>query len=267
MCYKNVLLFIVTTVAIFETSFGTENNATQPQKKQELTFEKTMEEMIISAKTGKFVRQCSCDEQEPCLKDILTDFQACFETCWEQKNSGKIAPKPEVLKQCFESRLGLVNQFISCINTTAKTCYPTKSGPQIEYVSVQRIVAAGEQRMAAQASGFERAMGPANKPVVQAAEELASCMKDCFLDKDAGQKCFGKSGCQPKLAEDLVGPVIKRCAWRIGWKTEASQMCDCFLDAGVISLKPYCQLFRASAQGPKKTVQSTKPATAPKPKK
>uniref|UniRef100_A0A183BZY5 DB domain-containing protein n=1 Tax=Globodera pallida TaxID=36090 RepID=A0A183BZY5_GLOPA len=192
---------------------------------------------------------------------VVTTFGAENNNATQQAHPQQIASKPDVLKQCFESRAPLLNQFISCINSTAKTCFPTKNGPQVEYVSLQRVVASGEERMMAQASAFERAMGPANKPVVQTAEDLAKCMKECFLHKDAGQSCFNKFECQPKFTEDLVGPVLKRCAWRIGWKTEASQLCDCFLQAGVMSLKPYCQLLHGSSQGPKRTVQSTKGAT------
>ena len=58
-------------------------------------------------------------------------------------------------------------------------------------------------------------------------------MKNCFVQKNGRGSCFDRAGCNPKLEEDMAGPVIKRCARQIGWKKEAAEMCDCALSAGV----------------------------------
>lgn len=206
--------------------------------------------VLTSSKTGHTIRQCSCPEEEMCIGQMKNEVRDCFHSCWGQAQLAQISRNPEQLKQCFLQRENLLDQFIDCIQSSGQTCVKTKSGPQIPYVDLNRLVGAGEQRLKAQGQAFMKTMGGENQKLIQTAVNVGTCMKNCFVQKNSRGSCFDHAGCSPKLEEDLAGPVIKKCSRQVQWKESAAQICDCALSAGVQSVKPYCSLLHGSARNP-----------------
>jgi hypothetical protein len=203
--------------------------------------------LAASKSTGRMIRECSCAEEDQCIQQMEGQIRQCFDTCWQQEQTiPALSKNPQQLKQCFLMKQQLIDQFIGCVKNSGETCVQSKAGPQVPYVDINKLIGTGEQRLRSQAQAFLRSMKGENQKLVQAAVDVGTCMKQCFMQDNSRGSCFDKAGCNPKLEENLAGPVIKRCARQINWKKQASEMCDCSMRAGVQTLKPYCQILRGS---------------------
>nr|CAD2192126.1 unnamed protein product [Meloidogyne enterolobii] len=189
---------------------------------------------IISSSTNtasaSLIRQCSCTEESICINSFKNQVHDCFNTCWTQDVQIKaLSANPEHLKKCFTNKT-LLDKFINCLKKTHQTCVSVKNG-------------AGEKRLKSQVQAFMQEMSLENQKLVQSAVNIGMCVKGCLIQRDKQDSCFDHSGCHPKLEEQLIGPIIKRCGRKVGWKKDLGEVCDCVTNAGFISVKPYCMLL------------------------
>ena len=208
----------------------------------------TKQVLQSSKSSDHLIRQCSCPEEQNCIQQMEGQVRDCFQTCWgeQRQQVNQLTSNPDQLKQCFARREHLIDEFIHCVKNNEQTCVNNNNGPQIPYINLDKLLGAGEQRLRSQAQAFLRTTGAQQQKLVQTAVNVGTCIKSCFMKSNSRGSCFDQTGCQPKLEENLVGPIIKRCARQIQWKREAGEMCDCALNAGVLSLKPYCQILHGA---------------------
>ncbi|KAL7072692.1 hypothetical protein ACQ4LE_008158 [Meloidogyne hapla] len=197
-----------------------------------------------NAASAVLIRQCSCIEESICINSIKSLVKDCFDNCWAQDDQIKaISTNPEQLKKCFTRNITLLDKFISCLKKTRQTCVNIKNGPQIPRANLEKLLGAGERRLKSQAQSFMHEMGLENQKLVQSAVNIGMCVKGCLIQRDTKDSCFDHSGCHPKLEEQLIAPIIKRCGRKIGWKKDLGEICDCVTNAGFNSVKPYCMIL------------------------
>ena len=194
--------------------------------------------------SGKMIRECSCEEQETCIVDMKASMVECFDTCFDKADLSKLTEKREDLKQCFEKKEYIVENFLNCLEHGSETCIKDKNGPQVPYTDINGLINGASAKVKAKAEKFLNSLNNQGQDLLDSALHTGQCMKDCFLQKNAGGYCFDKTGCQPKIDAEEIKETAKKCSKEIGWKKEASEMCSCAQKAGVEKVKPYCTLLQ-----------------------
>ncbi|KAI1715613.1 hypothetical protein DdX_07935 [Ditylenchus destructor] len=203
-------------------------------------------QVLASAHTGKTVRQCSCEEQDSCVDEMKGQAAKCFHECWDSADLAKVTNNTDDLKGCFEEKEYVIDEFLTCLHGDMKTCVQDKSGPQIPYTDINKVISAGEKRLGAQAKKFLQTLNTDGHDLVQTALDVGACIKKCFLKQNGAGFCFDKAKCQPKIEEQEAKKTIKKCVREVGWKKEAGEMCECAMNAGVEKVKPYCQILHTA---------------------
>jgi len=207
--------------------------------------------ILKSARTGEKVRQCSCDEEKGCEKEMKEQALSCVDPCWD--TLGNITSTPDVLRECFDSRLHLLHTFVACFVGKLDACVKTKDGPMIEKTSIKKLLQLGQARLQTQKEMFlQTVKKPAMRTLLQAAGEFSQCIKECFEHKNKDGFCYDKIECQPLIEEKKMMKSLKTCLRQMQWKEEVGEACDCLLKAGVSAMAEYCPLLRAMKSKTKK---------------
>lgn len=101
----------------------------------------------------------------------------------------------------------------------------------------------GEKKLETQVKRFTTTLGETGKDIIQTGLKVISCMKQCFMEKNSDGYCFDKAGCQPLINASSAGKTIKTCIKHIGWKREATDICNCMVKSGLKDMEQYCQLL------------------------
>ncbi|TMS38384.1 hypothetical protein L596_005123 [Steinernema carpocapsae] len=201
----------------------------------------------------KTTRQCSCKENDECVFQMKEQTVDCINTCWTK--AGTITEKPQMLKDCFIRKRYIVDQFIDCIQNKMNTCVNTDDGPQIPYTDIHQLIRLGEQKIESQVESFKKTLGGGSSGgngdvLIDTALDIADCVKECFVSKNANGFCFDRMNCQPLIKEDNnARRSLKYCMRTVGWKKEASELCECAVNAGVNEMNQYCAMLRTISGG------------------
>uniref|UniRef100_A0A1I7YYB0 DUF19 domain-containing protein n=1 Tax=Steinernema glaseri TaxID=37863 RepID=A0A1I7YYB0_9BILA len=197
----------------------------------------------------KTTRQCSCKENDECVAQMKEQAVDCINTCWTK--AGTLTEKPQLLKECFIGKRYIVDQFIDCIQNKMNTCVNTDDGPLIPYTDIHQLIRLGEQKIESQVESFKKTIGGGagnGDVLIDTALDIADCVKECFVSKNANGFCFDRSNCQPLIKEDnSARRSLKYCMRTVGWKKEASELCECAVNAGVSEMSQYCAMLRTIA--------------------
>uniref|UniRef100_A0A914X2H3 Uncharacterized protein n=1 Tax=Plectus sambesii TaxID=2011161 RepID=A0A914X2H3_9BILA len=198
---------------------------------------------VAVVKSQETVRQCSCDELSQCVTDLKLQGKECADDCWNHFSS--ITPRPADLRQCFDRKGDILENFITCFKDTINGCVATRDGPQIppqDFESMFRQTEANVRRSSANAL-LSPLFAPLKK-VVEATQTAFTCFKTCIHDKNPDGICMSKYGCQPLLpSEGFAKKAFMSCIKGINLKKEGGAICNCAVKAGVSDVKIYCPLM------------------------
>lgn len=194
---------------------------------------------------GVYVRQCSCAEQDECTREMKAQADECSPQCFHHFNS--ITDRTADLKQCFDSKMDIVDNFINCFATRVDACVPDMNGPQIQKTDIGQVFTVGEKRLATSPSPTVQALLNPIKHYLDALGGFAACVKDCFLGKNSAGFCYDRKGCQPLINDHKAQLSLRTCTRKIQWKRQAGEICECSYNAGLTDLKQYCAMFKLMA--------------------
>uniref|UniRef100_A0A0K0DME1 CPG4 domain-containing protein n=1 Tax=Angiostrongylus cantonensis TaxID=6313 RepID=A0A0K0DME1_ANGCA len=188
-------------------------------------------EVILQSRVaGETIRQCSCEEQSECGKEMRAQAKECAGPCFAEFRA--ITERPNDLKKCFEEKDNILQGFLICFEQKMESCVPHKNGPQIPKTDVNTLFSISEHRIVNQSVALQSVIAPI-KHIMKAAGEFAKCIKNCFLAKNANGFCFDRRNCQPLVAERKTKASIRHCTRQVNWKKEAGEFCECTVNAGV----------------------------------
>ncbi|CAI4223921.1 unnamed protein product [Auanema sp. JU1783] len=192
---------------------------------------------------GRDIRQCSCEEENRCRKNMEEQMNQCSEQCYTKFRP--IIADPFRLKPCLQTVQPVLHSFIDCMQKNLHSCAPDRNGPTIPYHDMRRIFQLGEQMMSQQ-KGKLLSTGVAAKmrPVSETILSYGECLETCFVNKNANGFCFDSLGCQPKITKTALQSSLKTCGKVLNWKHHAGSMCTCAEGAGVQGLHDICPLLR-----------------------
>uniref|UniRef100_A0AC35FX02 Chondroitin proteoglycan 4 domain-containing protein n=1 Tax=Panagrolaimus sp. PS1159 TaxID=55785 RepID=A0AC35FX02_9BILA len=199
-------------------------------------------QLLVESQNGKMIRQCSCVEQNECVISLKTQMSECFDICFHTVKDAGI--NVESLKNCFHSKQYIVDDLVSCIQGTMKTCTNSQDGKQIPYTDINIFFTKGEKKLHQQAEMFLATMGDSGRALIDSALDVGSCIKDCVIKKNVGGYCFDHKKCQPLIEAKQASKSLKKCIKSIGWKKEASDLCECTVKAGVSEMGQYCSMLK-----------------------
>jgi hypothetical protein len=212
--------------------------------------------LLEEAKSGKQIRECTCDESKECMEDMTKQFQGCFSECFDKtaKNEGKKFIKDAAeTKKCFTDKRLFVHKMIDCVQSDLNTCLKEKDeNKKVEYVDINDLLEKGAEKLQKQVDLAFDALGTDGKEVVDIAMDVGKCMRTCFTKKNSDGYCFDKKGCQPKLESKETGSTIKNCLKSVEWTKHAHQTCECTVNSGVEEMDRWCQVIDtiASSKNP-----------------
>uniref|UniRef100_A0A914BYZ3 Uncharacterized protein n=1 Tax=Acrobeloides nanus TaxID=290746 RepID=A0A914BYZ3_9BILA len=183
------------------------------------------------------IRECNCEEQQKCVDEMKGQVQQCFDDCW-----GKVASNPEELKQCYVKKEYVVEDMLTCLQTNIESCVEGGERKMIPQADIREIINNGEQKIQSTAQIFMKTF-TGGKELLQTAVDVGSCMKDCFMQKNAKSFCFDEHKCQPLIEPREANKEIKKCLRHIEWKKEAGELCQCSEKAGVENIGDFCKML------------------------
>uniref|UniRef100_A0A914Y457 Uncharacterized protein n=1 Tax=Panagrolaimus superbus TaxID=310955 RepID=A0A914Y457_9BILA len=212
------------------------------------------ETLLKASQTGKKIRECTCDEQGECIKEMKKQFEGCFDKCWPivSKEGFKLVKNPEKTKECFQNKRNFVDDMLDCMQNDLNTCVKEKESKEISYVDISKFLEKGEKKLQDQADLLFETVGDEGREVIDIAFKVGHCMRSCFVEKNAGGYCYDKKGCQPLLESEDTGSSVKKCLKEVGWKKQAQDVCKCTVKAGVEEADRWCAVIEtvASSKNP-----------------
>uniref|UniRef100_A0A915CNQ5 Uncharacterized protein n=1 Tax=Ditylenchus dipsaci TaxID=166011 RepID=A0A915CNQ5_9BILA len=175
-----------------------------------------------SSLPGAKVRQCSCVEQEDCLKEMQAQAMGCVDTCWSGFN--KITSKPQELKKCFSGTDHLVKDFMMCFSHSANTCVDNNPSAMIQKLDLNKFFNLGFQRIQTTLNQLSKRLAPSLRKIISTSGNFTTCQLQLADAKLKGQKT---------------------CTRMNEWKNKGGQLCDCSTQAGLVELKQYCPMLHA----------------------
>ncbi|CAB3406837.1 unnamed protein product [Caenorhabditis bovis] len=191
--------------------------------------------------TGQSVRQCSCREQRICVEEMKAQAKECTVPCFQMFST--ITSRPNDLKQCFDEKNNILEDFLTCFENRVEACVQTEQGPMIPKTDIRSIFRISERSIVTQTANIKTMIAPI-KHILDATGDFALCVKDCFLLRNQNGFCFDRQGCQPLVAEAKAKRSFRACTKKMHWKREAGELCECSVNAGVTELRQYCAMFK-----------------------
>lgn len=222
---------------------------------------KEVGEILSETKTDKTIRQCSCGEQHSCFEESKHQLYDCLDECWGIVK--QITNSPERLRTCLRERIPVIDNFFGCmeknldryirrlyvVNIKFSSCASTTSAGNVTYIDYNKVINSAEDRVKKQTLKLVRSVGSNIQRLVNTALSLGTCAKNCYTRKNSNGFCFDRTGCQPKIEIGSAIQALKKCAATIKWKETAGEACQCAVEAGVDSLKQYCNILKTIERG------------------
>ncbi|VDM45806.1 unnamed protein product [Toxocara canis] len=188
-------------------------------------------EILRKALDGTQIRQCSCEEQDICVKEIESDILKCAKSCF--RNVEKLTTQTEQLRECFGARIYLAENFLKCFINNIEGCVKDKNGPMIPRTNIHELIRLGKQKLQAHVERFVKTLSKPFDQMLIVAAEIGECTKECMVKKNKDGFCFDKIGCQAKLEISKAQKTLRKCSKQLDWKREAGALCECTVKAGI----------------------------------
>ncbi|CAD5224533.1 unnamed protein product [Bursaphelenchus xylophilus] len=196
---------------------------------------------------GAEIRQCTCEEQSECVKEMKDQAMGCVDTCWSKFNA--ISKKPDELRKCFSDKDDMLATLLDCFEHNADSCLAKHEDKKIQPVDIDKMFTLGVERINKTSSKMTKTLSNSIKKIVDTIGEFGLCVKDCFIAKNKPDGfCFDKKQCQPLIADKKTRKSLKTCTKKIDFKKEAGELCECTVKAGLNELSQYCPMLKLIGQ-------------------
>nr|CRZ22112.1 Bm2672 [Brugia malayi] len=143
-----------------------------------------------STLTNETIRECWCEEEDICMKDVELKLQKCLDRCWA-RDATKVTLRPDDLRQCFIQQKPIVDHLVTCVKSNMKCCADSKYGPQIPKQDIGKIInLTGEKLEEAESKIITNPTLQPIQKVLDAVIEIGKCVKDCAMEGDGLEECF-----------------------------------------------------------------------------
>ncbi|WKX89786.1 hypothetical protein Q1695_008995 [Nippostrongylus brasiliensis] len=197
---------------------------------------------IVGQVHSQMIRQCSCQEFEPCKRGASGNIMQCADQC--QSHIAALGASYPAMRGCLQSKEGILNAAIQCqAGQLAGACSRGGGGSVPKrYPETLKIAAYSEINAMLARSGIQAEA----KGFMAAGKKFASCIMKC-MERGSGS-CIKRLGCGLALPPDnVLVQSAKQCAIRSGFNTPTvQQLCGCVANAGVRSLAPLCGRIQIS---------------------
>ncbi|CAG9531361.1 unnamed protein product [Cercopithifilaria johnstoni] len=183
----------------------------------------------------KMIRQCMCDEVEPCKTIAVKSILPCADKC--QKYISSISRNYQQIRSCFQQKQQVINGTImcsqnsfpnSCVHGRVANLIPRRYTKSIELAAMNEI------------NKDLHRMGIADQiaSILTQGRHFFRCFQSCMTRRL--DKCT--TGCGLDLPPDnAVVQIIKTCAINMGLHTATIQdLCFCLNNAGIQQLADIC---------------------------
>ncbi|KAK5967476.1 hypothetical protein GCK32_001756 [Trichostrongylus colubriformis] len=191
---------------------------------------------ILGVCNAQMIRQCTCQEMQPCSKYSSDIFFECGNRCQQHTSSLKV--DFNTAKQCFEQIHGAMDAAVNCFSRSFGEACATGAPQQVQkrYLETLKIALANRFNSVLDRSGVRSEL----MNIFSAGQKFSNCQLKC-LDRTAGYACVAKLGCGLALPPDneLVERMLQ-CSIQSGINTQSmQQLCHCLARTGSYSHLEY----------------------------
>ncbi|VIO90327.1 24 kDa secreted protein, putative [Brugia malayi] len=180
------------------------------------------------------VRQCTCNEIEPCKKLAVESVLPCSDQC--QKFVSSMGGNYQQIRSCFQQKQPIIDKAMQC----SQDAFPeacSRTQPKMipkRYTKGIEIAAMNEINKQLQRMGIAEQV----TNLLSQGRRFFKCFQSCMTKKLG--KCA--DGCHLDLPSDnVVVQKIKSCALRSGVQTAAMKdLCFCIERGGIRQLAGIC---------------------------
>uniref|UniRef100_A0A8R1TT71 Uncharacterized protein n=1 Tax=Onchocerca volvulus TaxID=6282 RepID=A0A8R1TT71_ONCVO len=195
--------------------------------------------------TGDTIRICSCDEQHACMNEMKNQAVLCISPCLSKLE--QITNRMDDLKACFEKKQRILEKFLVCFENNINSCVDTVNGTQIPKTNISELFRIVGQSLTKHAHNMANIITSSLETIINSTNEFGVCVNDCFLNKNDNGFCYDRANCQPIVVASKARRTLRRCSNTMNWKKELGQLCQCVVDAGIPTLKNYCNMIEVMA--------------------
>ncbi|KAI1701294.1 hypothetical protein Ddc_17683 [Ditylenchus destructor] len=232
ICSLNLLLLTVSFGAVYGDIY-------------EQFFRQTKSLINDAVIAGSKVRQCTCEEQNECIKEMDAQSAECVETCWS--GFSQIVTTPQDLRKCFTETDHIVKDFTSCFAFNFDACSNATAESVTQKVDIAKFFGLGFERVHKTMILLGKQLSAPLRKVLTTSGNFMSCLNECFVNKNSKGFCFDKKSCQPTIIDTKSKSFSRLCPRLADWKKKGGEICDCSTKAGLTELKPYCPMLRQMA--------------------
>ncbi|KAK5968292.1 hypothetical protein GCK32_002721 [Trichostrongylus colubriformis] len=197
---------------------------------------------IFGAVQSQMIRQCTCQEFEPCKRQSTANIMQCADQC--QSHVTALGGSYPAMRSCLQSKEPLIRAIIQCQSQELAGACARGPGGKVpkRYPETLKLAAYTEINNILAKSGVQAEA----KGFLAAGKKFSSCIMKCM--ERGGGNCLKKLNCGLALPPDnVLVQTAKRCAIRNGLNTPAvQQLCKCMAGAGVRGIAPLCSRIQIS---------------------
>ncbi|KAK6026364.1 hypothetical protein OSTOST_07691 [Ostertagia ostertagi] len=202
---------------------------------------------IIGAVQSQMVRQCTCQEFEPCKNKATGNIMQCSDQC--QSHLTAMGGSYPALRQCIQAKEPMIRGVVGCQSNELSGALGESPWRKFLSVITRNTENSRATRKSIQClldSEPDQVSLLTERNLLPAIEKCMTCIEKC-MDRGTGG-CFKKLNCGLALPPDnVLVQTAKQCAIRQGFNTPAiQQLCRCFANAGVRGLAPLCSRIQIS---------------------
>ncbi|KAK6757858.1 hypothetical protein RB195_015588 [Necator americanus] len=192
---------------------------------------------IVSKTTAQMVRQCTCQQVEPCSHVTSETVLRCIDQC--QRHAAEAGLSYPTVRQCFNQVRGSVDSLISCYKTSVfdKACAmgPPAMVPK-RYMETFKLALFNDMNAVLTRSGVRNQV----MSFARAGKKFTSCNMNCV--QRVTSECRRRHNCGLSLPSDnIMIQTLKQCMQISGFHTTGvQQICSCLATAGARQLAPIC---------------------------
>uniref|UniRef100_A0AAF5PRY5 Uncharacterized protein n=1 Tax=Wuchereria bancrofti TaxID=6293 RepID=A0AAF5PRY5_WUCBA len=180
------------------------------------------------------IRQCTCNEIEPCKKIAVESVLPCADQC--QKFVSSMGGNYQQIRSCFQQKQPIIDKAMKCSQDSFPEACARGQPKMIKkrYTKGIEIAAMNEINKQLQRMGIAEEV----TNLLSQGRRFFKCFQSCMTKKL--NKCA--EGCNLDLPSDnVVVEKIKTCSLRSGLQTAAMQdLCYCIERAGIRQLTGIC---------------------------
>ncbi|CAJ0588050.1 unnamed protein product [Cylicocyclus nassatus] len=196
-----------------------------------------MATVMLNVVNAQMMRQCTCNEIEPCTHVTADTTLHCMDQC--QRHANEVGLSLTAVQQCFNQVCGPVDSLIRCMKGSVFTQSCAKGNPirvPKRYIETFKVALFNEMNNVLTKSGVKNQV----MAFLKTGKKFASCTLNC------GQRTFGecqkRHNCGLSLPSDaILVQRLKQCMLSSGLGTTGVQkICFCLANSGARQLAGVC---------------------------